>query len=183
MLNEINAAFWLNETQILEAHRRGEANLEIAAGFWTDECARPIPLEQKRSYDELLKRAGKVCVIALQHQSRKGGKVSKTGPLQKFILKTVEVTPSMTEHALLLRLKNLSGVRIDKECDCLADEPPMLHFTDGNGAEESALISGLKGRLFRAKSYARSSNRPSRRALKSCGGNFVPYSAVSTDME
>jgi hypothetical protein len=149
--NEINAAFWLKEAQVLEGLRLNEANLEIADGFWAHESAQPIPFEQKRSYDELLKLAGKVCVIALQHQSRKGGKVSKTGPLQKFIEKTVEETPDITEHDLLLRLKRLQGVRFDKECDCLTGDSLKLHFMDGNGAEESALISGLKDRLYRAK--------------------------------
>lgn len=150
-INRINDLFWRKERKNQERLMANEANLEIALDLVKAEYATPTYFVLKRSYGTLLHQANTFRTIALKEQASKGGKASKTGPLQKLIIRAIKQNPAINEHKLYLLLKKHPGVRIEQPSETVAGEPPMVHFMDKKCEEESAQVSGLKDRLYRAK--------------------------------
>lgn len=77
---------------------------------------------------------------------RKGGRASKTDPLQKLIVRVVRQRPFITAKELE------SYLEAHQDADPIIEIcGGIIRFWNHDGSEKSAPLSGLKDRLSRAK--------------------------------
>jgi len=142
-MNEANRIFWASEKVQMERRMEDRIILLIAVELSKAEAARR-PVYFQSSFNEHLADAESVKPCILGELGRRGGKASKTDPLQKLIEDVVRRQPSITEEKLRYYLKR-HGHPIFDICD------GTILFCNHDNSEKSAPLSGLKDRLSRAK--------------------------------
>jgi len=154
-INKRNKEFWLEQSKLALEKLYDETLRNVATADMSSEVIRGIPLKQRKSIEKALEDAERIRAVVQSSFSRKGGKASKCDALQTLIEQIVRVKPKINARQLAIALKSDQGVgtvtSIDNDTDVRAGEPRMIHFVGDDENPRSALLSGLKDRLYRTK--------------------------------
>lgn len=144
-----------------------EALYGIAKHYMYSETIRGVPIGAQTTLEQALADAEHSKQLVQRDFSRKGGKAPKSDALQDQILRRARRNPRITQEQLKEWLNSEVGEgvisTIDGESDVLAGDTRKIHFTDTDGREKTASLSGLKDRLCRAKKCIRAERLARRR--------------------
>lgn len=154
MLNERNARFWLEQSQLRDRRLSDAALAAVAMRRVHSEAATGVPIRWHASLEQALAEAETEKEIILRELARKAGRAREADALQQLIREIVKQAPKITQSRLLYVLAGERGAgvvtAIDGPGKGLAGVRE-IHFTDDNGNQRAASLSGLKDRLYRAK--------------------------------
>lgn len=166
-LNNRHRTFWTEQSKLMEERIANEDLLRFAMEDLRSEVRRQIPVYYQKNLHEALEMVAKT-KDHFESQppkrfhsdlSRKGGKAPKADVLQQLAVEIVRQNPAIRERQLLHALKKKGdkiGLRVDGDADVIAGEPKKIYFVDPRGRQKTALVSGLKDRLYRAKQKIKS---------------------------
>jgi hypothetical protein len=146
-INERNAKFWLEQSQLRAERISDETIFELAQKDMAFEMARTIPIRFQKTLEQALADAAESVRISREALSRKGGKAPKTDTLQELIVEIVRQKPAIQQQQLFYQLNAAVGKGVISSVDL---ESQRVCFLTG-GRPKTAPLSGLKDRLSRAK--------------------------------
>lgn len=149
-LNEHAELFWIEQHALMMARLQDPELYEMAFADMAAEAIR-VPPTRRKSLEQALRDAVEVRRRVLTYQAKKGGKASKIDALQVKIQELVQQNPNLSEAKLKARLTR------DAYPDLIEDvDEDEVWFKSHDGTSKSALIKGLKDRLYRAKKALKS---------------------------
>jgi hypothetical protein len=154
-INELNHRYWEEQNTLRDRRIANEAIRESAFARLSDEQARGIPVYYQAPIEKLLEDAEREKERFLSQRSRKGGQAQKSDALRQAILDLVRRDLDITEAKLK---DTLTRERFPDLIEDVDEEKIWFVQLDGSGRRrsKSALISGLKHRLSRAKKTLKS---------------------------
>ena len=154
-LNERNARFWAEQKILLEQRISDPGLYDLAKRDMDFEAARGVPVKQLKTLEQALADAAYGKAMFHSQLSIKGGRAPKSDSLQELIQNCAHENPKISQRELWHRLKKEIGkgiiVSIDAESPCEDGSVRKIHFMSSDGKVKTALVSGLKNRLSRAK--------------------------------
>jgi hypothetical protein len=150
-INRRNQEFWLEQSELLTRRMSDETLYKIAMHDISEDA---VPVKWMKSLERVFAHAEVSRAIFQAAFSRKGGKVSKADALQCVIEELVNGQPKIAARQLICTLRKMAKehpviVKVDQQASLLASKTAKVYFED-NG-EQTAPVSGLKDRLYRAK--------------------------------
>ena len=150
-INKINRVFWDRQNTLMEQRMADDAVRQVAFAQVESECLRGVPINRQVSLVAALEEAETNRGTFLSQFAKKGGKAEKPDVLQELIIEYARTVPTITERELREKLTR------ERHPDVISDiEDGEIDFNDRDGRSKSALVSGLKDRLSRAKKKVRS---------------------------
>jgi len=155
-INERNQQFWFEASELLSRRIVDDALYALALADMSAEEAMLVPLKHRKSLEQALAHAANSKTIVHRALSRKGGKAAGVDALQKTIIEIVRLEPDINNHQLTRKLRTMAEeehpviLKVDRQSDLLPGEVAQIHF-ENDGREKTALVSGLKDRLHRAR--------------------------------
>ena len=150
-INEINREFWARQNVLMEQRMADDAVCQVALARIESECSRGVPINKQVSFVAALEEAETNRGIFLSQLARKGGRAQKPDALQELIIRYARTAPNITIRELREKLTR------ERHPDVISDiEDGEIWFNDRDGRLRSAVVSGLKDRLSRAKKKVRS---------------------------
>jgi hypothetical protein len=152
----MNWKLWRKEGVLMQKRLDNPAICLIAFHDISTDEAETRLIGSRKTYEKALASAEAADAISRRSFGCQGGKVAKTNSLQDLISKIVRSKPQISERNLVKILREMANREssvidgVDCNADLLVGEHLKIHFTD-RGVEKTALISGLKDRLYRAK--------------------------------
>ena len=147
-LNRRNREFWSVQQLSLE-HRMADAAIRETAFDIMNAEQKRLPIYYQTSIYEALETGERAKRRCLSQQARKGGSAEKTDALQRLIEQFVEHNPHGTEPQLRSKLREHQAIDPIQDVN---DE--VVFFTTSDGRTKTAMLSGLKHRLTRARKRA-----------------------------
>jgi hypothetical protein len=146
-LNECNKQFWLEQLELFSQQFSIETVRTRAIAVLKWEELRGVPLKNRQTLESAADDAYQEESRFRREFSRKGGRAVKEDFLNRLIHKLVLKQPSLTERQLFHKLRKLESEGNVQ----LAPDEVTFDFCDDNEKWKTALVTGLKDRLFRAK--------------------------------
>jgi hypothetical protein len=157
MLNERNARFWLEQSQLRHRRLSDPALAEVAVRRVHSEAATGVPIRWHASLDQALAEAETDKEIILRELARKAGRARQADALQQLIREIVKDDPKITEPRLIHLLQGERGAGVITSIDGpnkgLAGVR-HIHWVDDKERKKATSVSCLKDRLYRAKKGA-----------------------------
>jgi hypothetical protein len=154
MLNERNARFWLEQSQMRDRRLSDSALAEVATRRVCSEAARNLPVRWHTSFEQALAEAETDKKIMLRELARKAGRARKADALHQLIREIAKDEPKITEPQLIHLLAGERGAgvvtSIDGPSKGLAGVR-QIHWVDDKERQKATPVSCLKDRLYRAK--------------------------------
>jgi hypothetical protein len=154
-LNQKNHDFWAKQTELTTKRMSHRIVLEFAVDEMNAEHALKPPFDSRRSLDQFINNFWNFKEALHKDFSQRGGQAPKTDALQVAINEIVSHDPAISVQKLLREFKAerwaALNIEIDTDNDVAAGEAKRIHFDDTDGNENSASLSGLKHRLYRAQ--------------------------------
>ena len=150
-INESNRAFWARQNALMEQRMADDAVRQDALARVESESSRGVPINKQVSLVAALEEAETSKGIFLSQFAGKGGRADKPDALQELIIEYARTVPTITERELREKLTR------ERHPEVISDiEDGEIDFNDRDGRSKSALVSGLKDRLSRARKKVRS---------------------------
>jgi hypothetical protein len=152
--------YWRKESVLMNERLASPAICLIAFNDVSTDEAETRLIRSRKTYEKALASAEAAHAISRRSFACQGGKVAKTDSLQDLIIKIVRSKPEISERNLLKILRKMINeddavvVAVDREADLSVGDRSKVHFRH-RGIDKTALVSGLKDRLFRAKKLSR----------------------------
>jgi hypothetical protein len=159
-INQMNRKYWLQQSVLMHKRLENPTICLIAFNDVSTDEAETRLVRSRKTYEKALAFAEAADAISRRSFASKGGTTTKTDSLQNLIVEIVKSESEISERNLLKILRKMANkddavvVAVDREADLSVGDRSKVHFRD-RGVDKTALVSGLKDRLYRAKKLSR----------------------------